>query len=355
MSKIDGKHYLNADQMIKALEAENKLGGSAFIWGNIGIGKSSVVRQFAEKMHKMDSKFDEKVVDIRLALKGPEDLQGLPTFTEKNGVKVTTWAIPEMFLFDKDWKGVILLDEFNLSQPAVMNACYQLIQDRKVSGIELPKGAMIIAAGNPSDCNINATELPQALKNRFNHYYMKEDLDVWIKWAIKNNINETIITFLKTQKPELFLDYTRLEREENEFATPRNWEAVSKVLNLEGTDMEVKKDVITGRVGMEVATLLFNYIENKMKFQDPDEILVKGKEFTDQTLNGFYGTFLAAMSRSAMVSDIKVRDQYVENLCKALLKLNKSEWVIFATKLLMENEATNAVLHGDLVIALSNK
>lgn len=354
MTTLNDKHYSNAEEIVNALEAELTLNGSAFIWGDIGIGKSSVVRQFAEKMHKKDPSFSKDVIDIRLALKGPEDIQGLPTFeiSKISNAKVTKWAIPEIFDFDPNWKGIIFLDEFNLSQPSVMNACYQLIQDRIVSGHKLPEGAMIVAAGNPSDCNINATELPQALKNRFNHYYMIEDLDVWINWALTNNINENVITFLKTQKPELFLDHQRMDNQDNEFATPRSWESVSKVLSM-NIDDNTKKNVVAGRIGVVAATHLFNYIEDKQKFQDPEEIYVHGKPFTASGVNEFYGCFIATINRVIQEQDKNKRTTYVSNMCNSLKSLRNREWIIFGAKLMVKNDSIDEVMNGKDLVELT--
>ena len=308
------QNYIKIKQLKEILSISYKLKQTPFLWGNPGIGKSQAVAQFATENNLI-------LLDIRLALKDPTDLQGLPTFVDTPEGKKTSWTIPDFLPQNPDWKGVIFLDEFNLAQPAVMSACYQLINETKINNYTLPEGAFIVAAGNPPENNNNAVELPQALKNRFNHFYIEPDLDEWISWAIVHDIHSDIQTLLKTQRPELFFDEKAFESEANEFATPRNWEKISNLLKL-ALPEEVLRDYISSLIGLGATAHFINYLNDKNKYQNPEDIYIGRKPFSADDINSYYGTLIAAINNIAKSSkDVETKKQYVSNL------INQIEYV----------------------------
>ena len=65
-----------------------------FVWGNPGVGKSSLVAQIAQEKNM-------KFIDLRLSLLDPTDLRGIPFFNSDE--KKAVWAKPE-FLPDETSK-----------------------------------------------------------------------------------------------------------------------------------------------------------------------------------------------------------------------------------------------------------
>ena len=301
-----------------------------FLWGLPGIGKSAGIAQLVkeenERLMEITPKEDlfynrngELVafdfIDIRLSLKDATDISGLPTFyTDKNGKKRTEWALPDEFPTDPKWKGIIFLDEFNLAQPLVMNACYQLVEDRRIGTYKLPDGAIIVAAGNDNDCKAFNTELPDAMKDRFTHIKIGIDFETWMLWAVKNNINPNIITFLKNQKPELFYDKQALENGETVFATPRSWEVVSQILELTNEVSEnTIKNHINGRIGIEAGTIFWNFLQKSKKLPDFEDIINHKIKMPEDDLDIFYSCVVGCLYT---IRDIKDKDQRSEQLHK---------------------------------------
>lgn len=301
-----------------------------FLWGLPGIGKSAGIAQLVkeenERLMEITPKEDlfynrngELVafdfIDIRLSLKDATDISGLPTFyTDKDGKKRTEWALPDEFPTDPKWKGIIFLDEFNLAQPLVMNACYQLVEDRRIGTYKLPDGAIIVAAGNDNDCKAFNTELPDAMKDRFTHIKIGIDFETWMLWAVKNNINPNIITFLKNQKPELFYDKQALENGETVFATPRSWEVVSQILELTNEVSEnTIKNHINGRIGIEAGTIFWNFLQKSKKLPDFEDIINHKIKMPEDDLDIFYSCVVGCLYT---IRDIKDKDQRSEQLHK---------------------------------------
>lgn len=327
-----------------------------YIHGAPGIGKSQMIAQIAKER-------GIELIDIRLAnCADSGDIRGLPTFNvDKNDdtKKRTIWSLPEMFPTDPNWKGIIFFDEFNLAQPSVMSACYQLILDRQIGNYKLPDGAVMVAAGNPRDCNINAEDLPQALKNRFKHYYLQEDIKPWIVWATKNNVNTDLITFLSTVGSEFFMDIKRMNSQANEFGTPRTWAAVSDILNLTDISLDLKMQIINGYVGNAATIKLREFLVDKTRYQDPREIYEEGKKFTATSINEFYGCFVSLCS--SLIRESRSRQEGITamtNTLKALVVLPTSEWKAFAAKMIANIPELDSLIEGpvasEMMITLAN-
>jgi len=75
---------------------------AAFIWGAPGIGKSSIVRQIAERRRM-------PLIDIRASLLDPTDLRGIPMLQDGTAV----WCPPSFLPKKSDKPGILFLDEIN--------------------------------------------------------------------------------------------------------------------------------------------------------------------------------------------------------------------------------------------------
>ena len=67
-----------------------------FLWGNIGIGKSDLVRGIADEVNL-------KMIDIRAAQLDAVDTRGLPSVEDG----LTIWNVPDFFPRDPDSIGLI--------------------------------------------------------------------------------------------------------------------------------------------------------------------------------------------------------------------------------------------------------
>lgn len=368
----------------KTMMIPQSLRATPFIWGPYGIGKSEMIRQFAkeqcEKLTKQyieDGRqdelfeitekdgtkrmvaFDPVPVDIRLSLKDSGDIQGLPCFSvDKNGVKRTTWAIPDCFPSDPKWKGIIFFDEFNLGQMNVINACYQVLAEFQLESIKFNPGVLIVCAGNYEQIAPNAIELPQGINTRVNHIDMVADLDIWTDWAITAGVNPLVISFLKSAHSELFFDEKAIMNNKRELPNPRAWTRVSAFLDL--PDYNVEQDLVSdvgGIVGDENALLLKSYIKDASRFQNPDEILKQGKSFMAESINSFYGCFISCVSKMSSMTDDTLETAVV-NIYNAISKLEKRDLKAFATRSLINNNYIRNYIesnHTEMILSLAEQ
>lgn len=326
------------------------LNDSIMIWSGPGVGKSQGVMQWNnEKVAEYNERiasgeqikpWNPHVCDVRLSMKEPVDMVGVPIPTKNDkGEMTTVWATPSMWPKDDGEYsgGVIFLDEMNQGQAAILNAAFQLVQDRQLGEYKVPKGYIIIAASNPSAFNSSVTEFSLPLSNRFSHFNIRVDFDGWLNYRLLNGGNVDVMAFLKTQSPALLFDEKGMEDKVGDLSdtmytdiviTPRSWEVVEKVLSLPDGDKETggftieeKKKYATGRLGSAVTNRLFNFIKDKNKYQSWEEILVEKKPFRDEDSEQFWYTQMSCIQAiSGCNDDAKCRD-YVLNFIEATRQL----------------------------------
>src|SRR5260221_2894464 len=89
------------------------------IWGSVGIGKSSVIKQIA-------SKLGYRLIDFRLSDKEPSDLGGIPYPQDGKLVYLMQARIP-FTKFIGEEKIVFLMDEFDRARLDVQTAALQIL------------------------------------------------------------------------------------------------------------------------------------------------------------------------------------------------------------------------------------
>jgi hypothetical protein len=252
---------MKATDLKKSLKALIDKKVPVFIWGAPGIGKSSIVKETADELSL-------EFIDLRLSLMDPTDLKGIPFLDKKNSQAV--WAKPNFLPKDTSSQGVLFLDEINSAPPSVQASAYQLILDRRVGDYELPKNWSIIAAGNREGDRSVVYKMPSALSNRFIHIDMDVDFDDWKRWAYREGIDSSLISFLNFDKEHLF----RFDpaKDQNAFATPRSWEYVDKILKSQ-IEESLLFENISGAVGRESAASFLNFRSVMDELPDVEAIL----------------------------------------------------------------------------------
>src|SRR4051794_18784933 len=189
-----------------------------FVWGAPGIGKSSLVRAFAESLGLPCV----TLVGTQLAA---EDLIGVPELRDG----FSRFAPPEMIARSEPY--CLFLDELNSSSPDVQKAFYSLILDRRIGAYELPAGSIVIGAGNRASDNALARPMATALVNRLIHVHLRAPAADWLSWAGPAGIHPWVLDHLTLRPDHL---WARPPKTEEPFSTPRSWHMLSDALQSYG-------------------------------------------------------------------------------------------------------------------------
>jgi MoxR-like ATPase len=238
------------------------------LWGPPGVGKSDMIREVAEK-------HQAPVIDIRLSQMEPSDLRGIP-FRDNGRVE---WAIPSLLPDQKRHgnQGILFLDEITSAPPTVSAAAYQLILDRRLGEYQVPQGWAIFAAGNRQGDRGVTYSMPAPLANRFSHFEVETNLDDWVAWAYRNQIDERIIAFLRF-RPELLFDFDPAHNPVA-FPSPRSWEFAHRALQKFIDHPQLLQGALQACVGPAAGVELHAFVSSLDKMPDLDAIL-RGEEVT---------------------------------------------------------------------------
>lgn len=243
------------------------------IWGQPGVGKSQIIRRVGKLTGR-------PVIDIRLLLKDPTDLSGIPYYDPQDNVM--RYAKPADFPDPNGYfaNAIILLDELSSAPEMVQAAALQLVLERKIGEYELPEGVMILAAGNRSTDGTAHSRMPTPLRNRFAHWTLIVDSAAWIDWAAQNEIVPSVVAFIKENPSELN-KFDPKDRQRYAFATPRSWEFVSREINkvhaLRKMNFQIPDEQLFSKinalVGVDVGAKFRSHYKSSINIPEPHKII----------------------------------------------------------------------------------
>lgn len=238
---------MNTKQLAESLKHLLSRGLVPMVHGSPGIAKSAVIKQVADNNNL-------KLIDLRLSQCTPEDLLGLPTFNE-NKTKASYAPFTMFPLEDEplpsDYDGWLLfLDEVNSASLSVQSAAFKLILDRMVGQFSLHKRVAIVCAGNKATDKGITNRISTPMQSRLIHLDLDVDVDAWLEWANKEDIDSRIISFIKFKNNALYsFDPNHNDKT---FPSPRTYEFLSKIIKGITTFNEAMEDIIHGTIGKGV-------------------------------------------------------------------------------------------------------
>lgn len=186
-----------------------------FIWGAPGIGKSALVEKFANKVGL-------PCVSLLGSQLAPEDIIGIPQIKGE-----TSEFLPPKMIARKE-PYVLFLDELNACSQEVQKAFYSLIHEKRIGEYHLPKGSIVIGAGNRAQDSAIVKTMSSALLNRMFLVQLKADPQQWITWAYEEGLHPWVIDYI-TQRPDHL--FSEPPKTEEPYSTPRSWHMLSDALH----------------------------------------------------------------------------------------------------------------------------
>ena len=309
---------VNAIELEKILEEmviKNKL--PVMIWGAPGIGKTQIV-------HDVMKKNGFEVLDLRLAYYEETDLLGIPVKDGNDGFKFLKYnMLPKM------GKGVFFFDELTHAKTHIQGLIFQLILDGKIEDYNVPEGwKYFVGASNRISDKSISYEMPSGLKTRFlgGHYELVPDIEAWKKWALQNNINPILISFLEYQEKNDKISWLYRVDEDGTILTPRLWATgVNYALSLnEG----IREKVLGGIIGSSNTATLIAYIKRVKHLPDIDKILKGDYKWFDDIKNEDNKIDLYNIFINGIVSRVNNNKSLLDNALRAMWNISNDELII---------------------------
>ncbi len=250
--------------------------------GPPGIGKTQIMEQIAKEC-------EIGLVSYTITHHTRQSAVGLPFIKEEEfeGKKVTiteytmSEIIASVYQKMKDTglkEGILFIDEINCVSETMAPMMLQFLQCKTFGNQSIPKGWVIVAAGNPPEFNKSVREFDMVTLDRIRYIKVETDYRVWKEYALDNHVHRSILSFLEV-KPNSFYK-VESDVDGMHFVTARGWDDLSHLLrSYEELHIPITQSVIEEFIHhLDVAEDFFAYYELYKKYEDDYEI--------DRVLNG---------------------------------------------------------------------
>ena len=205
-----------------------------FLIGAPGIGKTAIMEQIAQELNV-------GLVAYSMTHHTRQSALGLP-FIEKeefDGVEynVSEYTMSEIIAAVYKMKketgheeGILFLDEVNCVSETLAPSMLQFLQYKVFGTHQIPKGWIVVTAGNPPEYNKSVREYDIVTWDRLKRVDVEPNYEVWKEYAYKKGIHGSILTFLEIKKNYFYVVETTVDRKS--FVTARGWEDLSEMIKL---------------------------------------------------------------------------------------------------------------------------
>jgi len=349
---------------------------AVLILGPPGVGKSTAIREFAEKeaiamgRELVDYDDDDELflrisrnpekfyifLDFRLSEAEPTDFLGVPRDTDSFiTYKPLRWV--QVFSHPNS-AGVLFLDELtNVRREDVLAQAYKLVLDRRAGFRKFSDNVRVIAAGNHPEHSTVANLLPGPLVNRFAVIDIEaSDIHEWIDYVdlVEGGIDPRIAGYL-TRFPNDLLKKSDAETLEN-FPTPRTWSRLNQILRGNITDSKVIYEVAKALLGKEVAHKFATFCKLSRYLPSPEEIL-KNPEVLDKRVDetekeltklDLYYYAIAVVSEYIKKSKEAVRIDDIIRFSRKIFNYQADLLIVFLKMLPKERKGTLVLKLSDI-------
>jgi hypothetical protein len=269
--------------------------------GRHGIGKSTVVYQYAESVGMA-------VVERRASQMTEGDLVGLPVISDNS----TTFNPPDWFKKACDEPVVLFLDEVDRATLEVRQGIFELTDSRKLNGHCLHDDTVVFAAVNGGEhgSQYQVGEMDPAELDRWTVFDIEPSVEDWLSWAKDSGITDATWDFINQNRSHL--EHSDDFEPNKVYPSRRSWERLDACLSnagLLGEGMESSPtlyNLTAAFVGFEAAVSFNDFIGNYDRQVTVEDILVHGKlaKVSDYGIN----------DHTAMIDKFEAADSFKEEL-----------------------------------------
>ncbi|MCP4692461.1 MAG: MoxR family ATPase [Desulfobacterales bacterium] len=307
-----------------------------FIWGPPGIGKSSLVEQFAQAVGL-------PCVSLLGSQLAPEDIIGVPQIIDGK----SRFFPPAMIAREEPY--CLFLDELNACSHEVQKSFYSLIHDRRVGDYRLPDGSIVIGAGNRAQDSAIVKPMSSALMNRLIHVQLNASHRDWLEWATDAGIHAWVVEYIGSRPDHLWMAPPKTEQP---FSTPRSWHMLSDALHESGDEIsdEMLSILANGCLSANHAAQFGAFIKQLRNHYALASILKGQLKWPDQPKDRDVLYFLAQSFRAHLLKelpnlkdDLNHSQKELVHKSKALIKQLASISLEIAQMVVSKDEQENTL------------
>lgn len=297
-----------------------------FMMGAPGIGKTAIMEQIA-------SELKVGLISYSMTHHTRQSALGLPFIEHKNygGLEcdVSTYTMSEIVAsvyetIEKSGvkEGILFLDEINCVSETLAPIMLQFLQYKIFGKHSIPKGWVVVTAGNPPEYNNSVREFDIATWDRLKRIDVEPDYSIWKEYAYQAKVHASILAYLDSKRDAFYKVETNLSGKS--FVTARAWEDLSQIINLyELNDIEVNKNLVAQYIQDQVLSRDYaNYLMFYNKTRDIYDIpkivegaieeksIEKAKEAKFDEKITVVHLFMEYLSKS--MADLKDSESYIK-------------------------------------------
>lgn len=218
-----------------------------FLMGPPGIGKTAIMEQIAQELNI-------GLLSYSMTHHTRQSALGLPFIVHKkyNGIEfdVSEYTMSEIIssvydLMEKSnaKEGILFLDEINCVSETLAPIMLQFLQYKIFGRHSVPKGWIVVTAGNPPEYNNSVREFDIVTWDRLKRIDLEPDYETWKEYAYKNSLHPSILSYLEIKKSDFYKIESSVSGKQ--FVTARAWEDLSTMIILyEKNNINIDKNLI---------------------------------------------------------------------------------------------------------------
>lgn len=204
------------------------------LMGPPGVGKTQIMEQIARELQV-------GLVSYTITHHTRQSAVGLPFIREEEfdgrTYSVTEYTMSEIIasvyrrIRDSGQReGILFIDEINCVSETLAPTMLQFLQCKTFGNQAVPKGWLIVAAGNPPEYNKSVRDFDMVTLDRVRYLTVEADFKVWKEYARERQVHGAILSYLELRSNNFY----RIEADVDgmRFVTARGWEDLSNLMSV---------------------------------------------------------------------------------------------------------------------------
>lgn len=279
------------------------------LMGPPGIGKTAIMAQIAQEM-------GVGLVSYSMTHHTRQSALGLPYIVEDEfegeTYRISHYTMSEIIAAVHEHirqtgrhEGILFLDEVNCVSETLAPAMLQFLQFKTFGQHKIPKGWVIVCAGNPPEYNNSVREFDIVTWDRLKRIDVEPSYDAWRDYAMQIGVHPAVSSYLEIKKQNFYK--VESSARGRRFVTPRGWVDLSRMIQLyEMHNIEVDVDLSSQYLqDEEISRDFANYykIFNKYKagYQVPE--ILAGNASSEIAERAHAASFDERLSLVSMIID----------------------------------------------------